>query len=80
MTSGYNVGEDIYLDEAFNDLCGFTEAEIAAVLEHLATEGGAWSDAEALDLMQTFYNGYCFSEEGGERLYNPTLSLYFSKP
>ncbi|MCB1777738.1 MAG: AAA family ATPase, partial [Candidatus Competibacteraceae bacterium] len=36
MTSDYNVGEDIYLDETFNDLCGFTEAEIAAVLERLA--------------------------------------------
>ena len=79
MTSGYNVGENIYLEEAFNDLCGFTEAEIAAVLERLAAEGGSWSPAEALDLMRTFYNGYCFSETGGERLYNPTLSLYFLK-
>jgi len=79
MTSGYNIGEDIYLEETFNDLCGFTEAEIAAVLERLAVEGGTWSPAEALDLMRTFYNGYCFSETGGERLYSPTLSLYFLK-
>ncbi len=79
MTSGYNVGEDIYLKAAFNDLCGFTEPEMAAVLERLAAEGGTWSPAEALDLMRTFYNGYCFSEDGGERLYNPTLSLYFLK-
>ncbi len=81
MTSGYNVGEDIYLKAAFNDLCGFTEAEIAVVLEQLAAEGqgGTWSPAEALDLMRTFYNGYCFSEDGHERLYNPTLSLYFLK-
>jgi hypothetical protein len=53
--------------------------EIAAVLDRLAAEGGTWSPTEALDLMRTFYNGYCFSEEGGERLYNPTLSLYFLK-
>jgi hypothetical protein len=79
MTSGYNVGENIYLDEAFNDLCGFTETEIAAVLERLATEGGTWSPTEALDLMRTFYNGYCFSQDSDERLYNPTLSLYFLK-
>jgi hypothetical protein len=79
MTSGYNVGEDIYPKAAFNDLCGFTEAEIAAVLERLAAEGGSWSPSEALDLMRTFYNGYCFSEDDGERLYNPTLSLYFLK-
>ncbi|NEX18418.1 MAG: AAA family ATPase [Halochromatium sp.] len=83
MTSGYNVGEDIYHKAAFNDLCGFTEAEVAAVLEQLAAEtqgaGASWSPAEALDLMRTFYNGYCFSEDSGERLYNPTLSLYCLK-
>jgi hypothetical protein len=79
MTSGYNVGEDIYLDETFNDLCGFTEVEMAVVLEQLAAEGGAWSPAEALDLMRTFYNGYGFSTKARERVYNPTLSLYFLK-
>ena len=79
MTSGYNVGEDIYLKAAFNDLCGFTEAEIAAVLERLAAEGGSWSPTEALDLMRTFYNGYCFSPDSHEQIYNPTLSLYFLK-
>ncbi|MCC7280270.1 MAG: AAA family ATPase, partial [Chromatiaceae bacterium] len=81
MTSGYNVGEDIYLKAAFNDLCGFTEAEIAVVLERLAAEGqgGTWSPAEALDLMRTFYNGYRFATKADERLYNPTLSLYFLK-
>jgi hypothetical protein len=79
MTSGYNVGENIYLEPAFNDLCGFTEGEIAAVLARMAAEGGSWSPADALETMRTFYNGYCFSETGGERLYNPTLSLYFLK-
>jgi len=79
MTSGYNVGEDIYLKAAFNDLCGFTEAEIAAVLERLAAEGGSWSPAEALDLMRTFYNGYHFSTKARQCVYNPTLSLYFLK-
>jgi hypothetical protein len=79
MTSGYNVGEEIYLKAAFNDLCGFTEAEITVVLQQMAVEGASWSPTEALELMRTFYNGYCFSEDGGERLYNPTLSLYFMK-
>ena len=78
ITSGYNVAENIYLKAAFNDLCGFTEAELAAVLARMADENGSWA-AAALDLMRTFYNGYCFSETGGERLYNPTLSLYFLK-
>ena len=79
MTSGYNVGENIYLAAAFNDLCGFTEADITAVLERLAAEGGSWSASAALDTMRTFYNGYRFSVKARESLYNPTLSLYFLK-
>jgi hypothetical protein len=79
MTSGYNVGESISLKAAFNDLCGFTEAEVAALLARLAQQDNAWSAAEALATMRTFYNGYCFSTKARERLYNPTLSLYFLK-
>jgi hypothetical protein len=85
MTSGYNVGESIYLEPDFNDLCGFTEAEVATVLDHLAQERGedgapaVWSPAAALETMRTFYNGYRFSEDATASLYNPTLTLYFLK-
>ena len=77
MTSGYNVGKSIDLEPDFNDLCGFTETEGGAVLAQLAAEGAAWSPNEALATMRTFYNGYRFSEDARESLYNPTLSLYF---
>lgn len=77
ITSGYNVAKNIYLYPEFNDLCGFTEDEVSAVLTRLAAGGVSWSVTEALSTMRTFYNGYCFSEEVGESLYNPTLSLYF---
>jgi hypothetical protein len=33
--------------------------------------------AEALDTLRTSYNGYRFSENAADSLYNPTLSLYF---
>ena len=77
MTSGYNVGQNIYLEADFNDLCGFTEPEIATVLDALAADGAGWLPPAALDTMRTFYNGYRFSEDATESLYNPTLSLYF---
>ncbi len=79
MTSGYNVGEDIYLLPQFSDLCGFSESEIATVLGQLAEAGDDWSPEGALATMRTFYNGYRFSENATESLYNPTLSLYFLK-
>ena len=77
LTSGYNVAKSIYLDPEFNNLCGFSESELAAVLGQLAAERADWSPAEALATMRTFYNGYRFSEEASESLYNPTLCLYF---
>ena len=73
MTSGYNVATSIYLEPEFNTLCGFTEAEIADILEKIAPKLAA----EALDTMRTFYNGYCFCEDADDKIYNPTLSLYF---
>jgi hypothetical protein len=78
ITSGYNVATNIYLEPRFNALCGFTEAEISDLLKTLAQEASfTWSVEEALAIMRTFYNGYCFNERQPETVYNPTLSLYF---
>jgi hypothetical protein len=81
MTSGYNVAESIYLQPDFNDLCGFRESEIADALNQIATECDFPSPQvnDALHLMRTFYNGYCFNQPIHEFIYNPTLALYFLK-
>ncbi|MBK5938022.1 AAA family ATPase [Halochromatium roseum] len=81
ISSGYNVSENISLDARFVDLCGFSEAEIAAVLGQLAAEQQRdrdWS-ARMLETMRVWYNGYRFGYEPGPGLYNPTLALYFFK-
>ena len=77
ITSSYNVAEDIYLEPDFNDLCGFKESEIMAVLNQIVEEPQKKQDA--LNMMKTFYNGYCFNETVQEFIYNPTLVLYFLK-
>ena len=81
LTSAYNVAENIYLLPQFNALCGFREAEIAAVLSKIATECELPQSSadEALSMMRTFYNGYRFSRNAEEQVYNPTLALYFLK-
>ncbi len=82
LTSGYNVSEMITLQPEFNDLCGFHEAEIAVTLRQIAAACG-WAEAqaaEALEMVRTFYNGYRFTTAtAAERIYNPTLALYFFK-
>jgi hypothetical protein len=79
ISSGYNVAKNIYLDPGFQDLCGFTEAEIAQVLsEVVAGCGLPASEAEqALTQMRLYYNGYRFTDALTEPIYNPTLALYF---
>ncbi|MGE0087650.1 MAG: AAA family ATPase [Desulfococcaceae bacterium] len=81
ITSGYNIAENIYLDLKFNDLCGFSEEEITDVLAEIVRECDlAEEEAEnAADMMQTFYNAYCFSPDAEQHVYNPTLALFFMK-
>jgi len=79
MSSGYNVAMHIYLEPEFNELCGFQESEIQAALEKIVAECqlSLKKAQEALTLMKTFYNGYCFSSLSTDLVYNPTLTLYF---
>ena len=81
ITSGYNVAEDLSFEQDYHDLCGFTESELRAALEAVAVAHRLGADRAdtALNLMRDFYNGYRFSPPQEERLYNPTLSLYFLK-
>ncbi|MDM8520616.1 AAA family ATPase [Anaerolineales bacterium HSG6] len=81
VTSGFNVADNIYLRPEFNDLCGFTEAEISPILQQLVAQCGFPPEkaTELLNLIRTFYDGYCFSPRSQEFIYNPTLVLYFLK-
>ena len=79
MTSGYNVARSVSLHPAVHDLCGFTETEVAAILRDVAASCRypAERAAEALAMMHTFYNGYRFTFDASQPVYNPTLVLYF---
>lgn len=81
LTSGYNVAENIYLLPQFNALCGFREDEIAAATTQIAGECdlAPTKADEAVEMMRTFYNGYRFSPDAEQHIYNPTLALYFLK-
>ncbi len=80
LTSGYNIAENIYTDETYNALCGFTDEEIQAILNHIASEReDAIDTATAMLLMRTYYNRHLFAIAATDSIYNPTLSLYFLK-
>ena len=81
ITSGYNVAENIYFTPELNDLCGFSEAETNDIVEQIATHCGYKQQQanEAMTMMRRFYNGYRFSYNADQAVYNPTLALYFLK-
>lgn len=81
ISSGFNIAEDIYLQAEFNDLCGFHQAEIAESLQQIAKQCELPSEQalEALTIMRIFYDGYCFSYDTDDSVYNPTSVLYFMK-
>ena len=79
ITSGYNIAKDIYFEPEFNDLCGFKQNEIEDVLKKIVDKCGFEKERiqEAVNLIQTYYNGHTFSHAADEHIYNPTLCLYF---
>jgi len=79
ITSAYNVAKNISLEPEFNELCGFQEFEIKAVLTQIVKECGFELDkmSQALSIIRTFYDGYCFNYSSQSDIYNPTLALYF---
>ena len=78
VTSGFNIGRNISLRPEFNDMLGFTEAEVRALLEMYRDHGVFNQDVEAaLAVMREWYNGYRFAEEAEGVLYNTDMVLYF---
>jgi len=81
ITSGHNIAEDIFFETEFGDLCGFHEAEVKQTLDDIVAHCQLESDRaqDALSLMRTYYNGYCFVPGKDIVVYNPTLCLHFFK-
>ena len=78
VTSGFNIGKNISLRPEFNDMLGFTEAEVRELLEMYRDYGVFNQDVEAaLAVMREWYNGYRFAEDAEGDLYNTDMVLYF---
>ena len=78
VTSGFNIGKNISLRPEFNDMLGFTEAEVRNLLEMYRDCGVFNQDVEAaLEVMREWYNGYRFAEDAEGDLYNTDMVLYF---
>jgi hypothetical protein len=80
LSSGFNIAENISLDKNFNEMCGFTQAEVDYFLKETVFKICKNIDREKIrDDIKNFYNGYLFSPQGGQKVYNATLINYFLK-
>ena len=78
VTSGFNIGANISLDSRFNEMIGFTEAEVQTILGAYAGYGLLpLGVADSLQLMQVWYNNYRFGQRAEASMYNSDMVLYF---
>lgn len=78
MTSGFNIGENISLHEDFNGMAGFTKTEVERLIQPLVDTCGQDVPHLMGDITR-WYNGYRFSIEAKESVYNANMVLYFLK-
>ncbi len=80
VTSGFNIGSNISLEPKFDQMLGFTEAEVWQLLELYRDHGAFNQEIEAaLDVMREWYNGYRFAKSAEDDLYNTDMVLYYLK-
>ncbi len=80
VTSGYNIGDNVSLDAAFNRMMGFTREETREMLEYYRSAGLIRHDVSyVMDIFNRWYGNYVFSKHAppGEKLFNPDMVLYF---
>ena len=78
VTSGFNIGKNISLHPDFNEMVGFTEAEVRRLAETYRELGVFNQDVEtAMGIMGEWYNGYRFAKEAETDLYNTDMVLYY---
>ena len=72
LTSGFNIAVNLTIEERYNNMMGFTREEV----EWLMDETGVNRDFINVD-MEWYYNGYLFHKDATDRVYNPSMMLYF---
>jgi hypothetical protein len=80
LTSGFNITSNISLHQDFNALAGFTAEDVRRLVAGvLADERYALPPTVVEADLRLYYDGYLFSSDATERMFNPDMVLYFLK-
>ena len=81
VTSGFNIAANHSIDPNLNDVMGFSESDVRAMLEYYRDATGVFKHTvdQLIAIMKPVYNDYCFAADkiNEERVYNPDMVLYF---
>ncbi|HBX45275.1 MAG TPA: AAA family ATPase, partial [Porphyromonadaceae bacterium] len=72
LTSGFNIASNLTVEERYNEMLGFTQAEVEGIIK----ETGLNRKLAKVDI-QNYYDGYKFHKDAPRRVYNPTMLLYY---
>jgi len=74
LTSGFNISKNLSIERNFNEMMGFTETEVEQLIQETISEE---LPTDLMDTLADYYNGYCFSKKGTERVFNSDMVLYY---
>ncbi len=79
-TSGFNIANDITKNQKFNNMLGFSQDDVIAIMNEMQID--KTKQQELMPIIKQNYDGYIFSNllEGNlenYRIYNSNMTLYF---
>jgi len=78
VTSGFNIGTNITTEQPFEEITGFTEAEVKEMIDYYYNNDALELRYEELQpILSEWYNNYVFSEDYTTKLYNSDMILYY---
>jgi Predicted AAA-ATPase/PD-(D/E)XK nuclease superfamily len=76
MTSGFNIANNLTLENRFHQMMGFEEKEVKELLRLIGVPKNKLTIV--IEDMRSWYNGYLFHPEAKNRVYNPDMVMYFA--
>jgi len=76
MTSGFNIASNETRTSIFNEMQGFVKEEVKTLIKTYISSDKKIID-EVMSILIKYYNGYLFSENAKERVFNSDMVLYY---
>ncbi len=75
MTSGFNITTSLTLNQEYVDMTGLNETEVRNLVNQV--ESNSEKQEEIYKELKENYDGYIFSPENLQHIFNPTLVMYY---